>query len=32
MSPPPSVYGLPDRDADRMDDWFNRGIKPLFDQ
>jgi hypothetical protein len=24
VPPPPSVYGLPDRDADNMDDWFNR--------
>jgi hypothetical protein len=32
MPPPPSVYGLPDRDADNMDDWFTRWIKPLFDQ
>jgi hypothetical protein len=30
--PPPSVYGLPDRNADNMDDWFNRWIKPLFDK
>jgi hypothetical protein len=29
---PPSVYGLPDRDAGIMDDWFNRWIKPLFPQ
>jgi hypothetical protein len=32
LSPPPSVYGLPDRDADSTDDWFNRWIKPLFEQ
>ncbi|MBV9984644.1 hypothetical protein [Bradyrhizobium sp.] len=29
--PPPSVYGLPDRDADNMEDWFKRCIKPLFE-
>jgi hypothetical protein len=23
---------MPDRDADNMDDWSNRWIKPLFDQ
>jgi hypothetical protein len=32
MPPPPSVYGLWDRDTDNMDDWFNRWIKPFFDQ
>jgi hypothetical protein len=32
MPPPPSAYGLWDRDADNMDDWFNRWIKPFFDQ
>jgi hypothetical protein len=31
VPPPPSVYGLPDRDADSMDAWFNRWIKPLFE-
>lgn len=30
--PPPPVYGLPDPSADNMDDWFDRWIKPLFQQ